>query len=94
MGYVSPQYPSSHFPSPWASDVDQIIPVGEFRSFLRLMLVLSLFSSGIDVGCFSKCLPQVERATDCLLAVFQPSSNHGIPWEQFVHAAEDDVVST
>lgn len=61
-----PQYPCSHFPSPWASDVDQIIPVGEFRSFLRLMLVLNLFGSGIDAGYFSMCLPQVEMATDCV----------------------------
>lgn len=88
-----PQYPCSHFPSPWASDVDQIIPVGEFRSFLRLMLVLNLFGSGIDAGYFSMCLPQVEMATDCVLAAFQPSI-HGILCENFAKVFEDSMVRT
>lgn len=95
QAYISPRSPPpSHFPSPWASDVDQMIPVGEFRSFLRLMLVLNLFNSGIDAGCFSAFLPQVEKSTDCLLAAFQPSSSHSISWEGFSSAAEHDAVST
>lgn len=92
--YIGPSNPPpSHFPSSWSGDLDQTIPTGEFRSFLRLMMVLNLYNSGIDVARFSACLTQVEKTTDCLLAAFQPSLNHGmLSWENFSHAATYDVV--
>lgn len=94
QAYFGPQNPlPSHFPSPWSGDLNQEIPTGEFRSFLRLMLILNLYNSGIDAACFSACLYQVEKATDCVLAAFCPSSNHGfVSWENFDCAAGYDVV--
>ena len=62
--------PASHFPSSWSTDFEQAIPVRDFRSFLRLMLVLNPCCSEIDVGNFAMTLTEVERVTDCILSAF------------------------
>ena len=69
------QPPPSQFPSSWSRDLDQFIPTVEFRSFLRLMVVLNLFSSGIEAKDFITSVPQTEKVTDCLLAAFQAGPN-------------------
>lgn len=62
--------PASYFPSSWSTDFEQAIPEREFRSFLRLMLVLNQCHSNIYVDKFAMVLTEVERATDCILSAF------------------------
>ena len=85
------QPPPSQFPSSWSRDLNQFIPTNEFRSFLRTMVVLNLFSSGIDAQDFTTSIPQTEEVTGCLLAAFQAGPN-GISWDAFGRAMKNDMV--
>lgn len=85
------QPPPSQFPSSWSRDLDQFIPTDEFRSLLRLMVVLNLFSSGIEAKDFATSIPQTEKVTDCLLAAFQAGPN-GISWDVFDRVIRNDMV--
>lgn len=90
--------PASHFPSSWSTDFDQGIPRQEFRSFLRLMLVLNPYYSGIDVDNFANLttLTEVERVTDCMLSTFFRSGSSvddSITFDSFKPAIDNDMVS-
>lgn len=85
------QPPPPQFPSSWSRDLDQFIPTDEFRSFLRLIVVLNLFSSGIEAKVFITSVPQTEKVTDCLLTAFQAGPN-GISWDVFDQVMKNDMV--
>lgn len=85
------QPPPLQFPSSWSRDLNQFIPTEEFRSFLRLMVVSNLFSSGIEAQDFATSIPQTEEVTDCLLAAFQAGPN-GISWDAFNQVTKNDMV--
>ena len=91
MVYGPEQPPSSQFPSSWSRDLNQFIPKDEFRSFLRLMVVSNLFSSGIEVQEFATSTSQTEGITNCLLAAFQAGPN-GISWDVFCRVMKNDMV--
>lgn len=91
MTHGPKQPPPSQFPSSWSRDLNQFIPTDEFRSFLRTMVVLNLFSSGIDAQDFATSIPQTEEVTDCLLAAFQAGPN-GISWDVFGRVMKNDMV--
>lgn len=89
--------PVSHFPSSWSADFEQVIPGQEFRSFLRLMLVLNLYQSGIDIDNFANSiiLAEVEKSTDCMLSTFLKSgasADGHITCDIFKSAIENDMV--
>lgn len=85
------QPPPLQFPSSWSRDLNQFIPTDEFRSFLRLMVVSNLFSSGIEAQDFVTYIPQTEEVTDSLLAAFQAGPN-GISWDAFNQVTKHDMV--
>lgn len=85
-----PNPPLSHFPSSWSRKLDQPIPTGEFRSFLRLMLFLSLDSTGFDISGLAAWSNQAEEVVDCMLAAFRPGPE-GISWDHFVEVLDDMV---
>lgn len=85
-----PNPPPSHFPSSWSRKLDQPIPTGESRSFLRLMLVLNLDSTGFDISSLAAWSQQAEEVVDCMLAAFRPGPE-GISWDYFVEALADMV---
>ncbi|GFF52449.1 hypothetical protein IFM61606_06428 [Aspergillus udagawae] len=67
-----PEYPPpEHFPSSKSTLTNGSIPLKDFRSLLRLMLLTQLHVAGIEPDEFTSCLAQVETVTDCLLAAFQ-----------------------
>lgn len=79
-----PKYPASLYSSSWSKDLHRLIPMDEFRSLLRLLVVSQLYRGGIDAQQFSTCLPQLENVTDCMLAAFKEGNDTtGIPWEVF-----------
>lgn len=57
------------------------------RSFLRLMVFLNLCDGRAD----TRNNIQVEKATDCLLATFQPTIS-GITWDHFSQAIPNHMV--
>lgn len=60
--------PAAHFSSSWSADFNQTIPAQEFRSFIRLMLVL--YPDHIDVDKIAMTLTEVEIIIDCILEAF------------------------
>ena len=85
------QPPPLQFPSSWSRDLNQFIPTDEFRSFLRLMVVSNLFSSGIEAQDFATSIPQTEEVTDCTLAAFQAGPT-GISWNVVCRVMKNDMV--
>lgn len=83
--------PSSHFPSSWSKHFDQSIPTLEFRSFLRLVIFLNMYHSHMERANTALLHLQVENATNCKLAAFQPSAA-GITWNHFSQAIENHMV--
>lgn len=83
--------PSVHFPSSWSKNFDQSIPTLEFRSFLRLVLFLNMYHSHMETANTESLHLQVENATNCMLAAFQPSAA-GITWNHFSQAIENHMV--
>lgn len=84
------QPPPSNFRPPWSRNMEQLVPTCEFRAFLRLMVVLNLYDTGIDAREFASYRPQTEGVTDCLLAAFRPGPN-GISWDGFGQVVHEFV---
>lgn len=79
-----PKYPVSLYSSSWSKDLHRLIPMDEFRSLLRLLVVSQLYRGGIDVQQSLTCLPRLENITDCMIAAFKEENDtSGIPWEVF-----------
>lgn len=82
--------PLSHFPSSWPRKLDQAIPTGDLRSFLRLMIFLNLDFTGFDVSSTTACSHQTKVVTDWMLPVFRPGLV-GISRDNFVETLADMV---
>ncbi|KAI9930696.1 hypothetical protein MW887_011451 [Aspergillus wentii] len=79
-----PELSVSDYASSWSNDLHRLIPIDEWRSLLRLLLVSQLYRGGINPQQFSTYPPQLEHVIDSVLGAFKENTNAtGISWEVF-----------
>ncbi|RDL41735.1 uncharacterized protein BP5553_01714 [Venustampulla echinocandica] len=81
-----PLPPALALPSSNSDDLTGIIPLGELRSLLRLLLLYQFTREDLDPKCESFKL-QLEQVTDCVLKAFSQSDDEkrgdGVTWDSF-----------